>query len=72
MPLSPKLVQGVFLQAADHHSPGARAAILNRECSAGLELRWCFEVLMRAHVEFMGFLNEPVVGADGRAEPWLA
>ena len=39
MPLNPKRVQAVFLEAADYHDPAARAAILDRECSADLELR---------------------------------
>jgi eukaryotic-like serine/threonine-protein kinase len=72
MPLNPKRVQAVFLEAADYHDPVDRAAILDRECSAELELRGRVEALLRAHDEFNRFLNDPVVGSDGRARPWLA
>src|SRR5262249_16772124 len=39
MSLDPKRVQALFLEAADHHDPRERAAILDRECSADPELR---------------------------------
>jgi hypothetical protein len=51
MPLNPKRVQAVFLEATDYHDPVARAAILDRECSADLELRRRVEALLRAHDE---------------------
>ena len=34
MPLDPRRVQAVFLEAVDYHDPVDRAAILDRECSA--------------------------------------
>jgi hypothetical protein len=61
MPLDPRRVQAVFLEAADYHDPVDRAAILDRECPADLELRRHVEALLRAHDTFNGFLNEPVV-----------
>ena len=72
MPLDPKRVQAVFLEAAEYHDPADRAAILDRECSDDPELRERVEALLRAHDEFNSFLNDPVVGSDGRARPWLA
>jgi hypothetical protein len=60
MPLNPRRVQAVFLEAADYHDPVDRAAILDRECSAELELRGRVEALLRAHDEFNRFLNDPV------------
>ena len=64
MPLDPRRVQAVFLEAADYHDPADRAAILDRECSADLELRRRVEALLRAHDEFNSFFNDPVVTAD--------
>jgi hypothetical protein len=61
MPLNPKRVQAVFLEAADYHDPADRAAILDRACSADLELRRRVEALLRAHDEFNSFLNDPVL-----------
>jgi hypothetical protein len=72
MPLNPGRVQAIFLEAADYHDPVARAAILDQECSADPELRGRVEALARAHGHFNGFHHKPVVGYDGRAEPWLA
>jgi hypothetical protein len=72
MPLDPRRVQAIFLEAADYHDPVARAAILERECSADPELHGRVEALLRAREEFNRFLKEPVVGSDGRAKPWLA
>ena len=60
MPLDPKRVQAVFLEAADYHDPVARAAILDHERSADPELRRRVEALLRAHDEFNSFLNDPV------------
>ena len=34
MPLDPRRVQAVFLEAADYHDPVDLATILDRECSA--------------------------------------
>jgi hypothetical protein len=67
MPLDPRRVQDIILEAADYHDSVARAAILDRECSADPELHGAVEALLRAHEEFNMFLNEPVVGFDGRA-----
>jgi hypothetical protein len=61
MPLNPRRVQAVFLEAADYHDPVDRAAILDRECSDDPELRRRIEALLRAHDEFNSFLNDPVV-----------
>jgi eukaryotic-like serine/threonine-protein kinase len=61
MPLDPRRVQAVFLEAADCIDPVDRAAILDRECSADLELRRRVEALLKAHDEFNSFLNDPVV-----------
>jgi hypothetical protein len=69
MPLNPRRVQAVFLQAADYHDPADRAAILDRECSADADLRRRVEALLRAHDQFNRFLNDPVVvkaGSPGR------
>jgi hypothetical protein len=60
MPLDPRRVQTVFLDAADYHDPVDRAAILDRECSADVELRRRVEELLRAHDKFNSFLNDPV------------
>jgi hypothetical protein len=61
MPSNPKRVQAVFLVAAEGHDPVERAAILDRECSVDLELRGRVEALLRAHDQFNGFLDDPVV-----------
>jgi hypothetical protein len=62
-------VQAVFLEAADYHDPADRAAILDRECAADPKLRRRIEALLKAHDEFDGSLNEPVIGprAEHRA-----
>ena len=60
MPLDPKRVQAIFLEAADYHDPMARAAILDRECAADPELRERVESLLRAHDEFNSFANDLV------------
>jgi hypothetical protein len=74
MPLNPKRVQAVFLEAADYHDPTDRAAILDRACSANLELRRRVEALLRAHDEFNSFLNDPVLvtANPGRRKPLLS
>ena len=74
MPLNPRRVQAVFLEAADYDDPVNRAAILDRECSADPELRRRVEALLSAHDEVNGFLNDPVVvTADpGRRKPLLS
>jgi hypothetical protein len=60
MPLDPRRVQAVFLEAADCHDPVGRAAILDRECSADSELCLRVEALFRAHDEASSFANDPV------------
>ena len=67
-------MQASFLEAADYHDPADRAAILDRECSADLELRRRVEALLRAHDEFNSFLNDPVVLTAnlGRRKPLLS
>jgi hypothetical protein len=72
MPLNRKRVQSIFMQAADYYEPSARGAFLDRECAAELELRGRIEAFLRAHDQFKRFLNDPVVGSNGRAKPWLA
>ena len=74
MPLDPKRVQAVFLEAADYHDPVDRGAILDRECSADPELRRRVEALLRAHDEFNSFLNDSVVLTAnlGRRKPLLS
>ena len=73
MPLNPRRVQAVFLEAADYDEPVDRAAILDRECPVDLELRRRVEALLRAHDQFNGFLNDPVVTANpGRRKPLLS
>ena len=67
MPLDAKRVQAIFLEAAEHHDPVNRVAILDRECSADPELRRRVEALLRAHDEFNSFLNDPVVVTAGSA-----
>jgi hypothetical protein len=68
MPLRPKRVQAVFLEAADYHDPVDRAAILDRECSADLGLRRRVEALLRAHDQFNRFLNDPVIVTGSSAQ----
>jgi hypothetical protein len=72
MPLNPKRVQAVFLEAADYHDPVDRAPILDRECSDDLVLRRRVEALLKAHDEFQSVLNEPVVVTANPAgrNPW--
>ena len=60
MPLEPRRVQAVFLEAADYHDPVDRAAILDRECLADLELRRRVEEILRAHDAFSSFVYDPV------------
>jgi hypothetical protein len=68
MPLNPRRVQAVFLEAADYDDPVDRAAILDRECLVDLELRRRVEALLRAHDEFNSFANDPV----GPAVAWIS
>jgi hypothetical protein len=61
MPLDPRRVQAVFLEAADYHDPADRDAILDRKCSADGKLRQRVEALLRAHDQFNELLNQPFV-----------
>ena len=65
MPLNPRRVQAIFLEAADCHDLADRAMILDRECLDDADLRRRVEALLRAHDEFNNFLNEPVVVTVG-------
>jgi hypothetical protein len=62
MPLDPKRVQAVFLEAVNYHDRVERHAILHRECGEDDELRRRVEALLKAHDEFNGFLNQPFIG----------
>jgi eukaryotic-like serine/threonine-protein kinase len=62
MPLDPKRVQAVFLEAVNYHDSVEREAILHRECGQDEELRRRVEALLRAHDQFNDFLNQPFVG----------
>ena len=72
MPLDPKRVQAVFLEAANHHDLAYRAAILDRECMGDSELRQRVEALLKAHDQFNDFVNQPLVGPGGRAPRFYA
>jgi len=67
MPLNPKRVQAVFLEAANYHDLAKRAAILDRECMGDAELRQRIEALLKAHDRFNDFANQPLVGPGGWA-----
>ena len=73
MPLDPRRVQAVFLEAADYHDPVDRAAILDRECSADLRLCQRVEALLRAHDQLNGFRIDPdvITTKPGRRKPLL-
>ena len=70
MPLDPQRVQAIFLQAASHHDPTGRGAILERECDGDSELRQRIEALLKAHDRFNDFADKPPVGPDDRTTPW--
>jgi len=65
MPLNPKRVQAVFLEAANYHDLADRDAILDRECLRDSELRKRIDALLKAHDRFNDFVNQPPVGPDG-------
>jgi hypothetical protein len=67
MPLNPKRVQDVFLEATSYHDLAHRAAILDRECAGDSELHKRVEALLKAHDRFNDFVNQPLLGPDGRA-----
>jgi len=64
MPLDPKRVQAVFLEAVNHDDLAERTAILNRECRGDSEMRQRVEALLKAHDRFTDFVNQPLVGPD--------
>jgi hypothetical protein len=72
MPLAPRRVQAVFLEAANYHHLADRAAILDRECMGDSESRTRIEALLNAHDRFNDFVNQPLAGSAGRARPWFA
>jgi len=49
MPLDPKRVQAIFLEAANYHDLAERAAIVDRECMGDSVLRKRIEALLKAH-----------------------
>ncbi len=71
MPLDPKRVQAVFLEAASYHDPVDRAAVLDRECLADTELRLRIEALLRAHDQYDQFVKQPLDDSAARDRPWL-
>jgi hypothetical protein len=66
MPPDPRRVQALFLKAADGHDRADCAAILDRACSADLELRRRVEALLRAHDEINSFADDPVDPTEAR------
>jgi eukaryotic-like serine/threonine-protein kinase len=70
MPLDPQRVQAIFLEAASHHDPTSRGAILDRECNGDSELRQRIEALLKAHDRFNDFADKPPEGPDDRTTPW--
>ena len=72
MPLDPKRVQAVFLEAVNDHDHADRAAILDRECVGDSVLQRRVEALLRAHDKFNDFVNQPPVGTGGRAPRFYA
>jgi hypothetical protein len=70
MPLDPKRVQAIFLEAANYHELADRAAILDRQCMGDSELSQRVEALLKAHDRFNDFANQPLAGPNSRS-PWL-
>jgi len=57
--------------------PGAhytedRVAILDRECSADVELCPHFKAVLEAQYQINDSLKQPCLGSDDREKPWLA
>jgi hypothetical protein len=52
MPLDPKRVQSIFLEAANYHELADRIAILDRECMGDSELSQRVEALLKVHDRF--------------------
>src|SRR5262249_27335606 len=59
MPVDPKRVQEVFLEAVGHPDSASRAAILERECAADRPLRDRVEALLRAPDESLRRAEAP-------------
>ncbi len=70
MPLDPQRVQSIFLEAASHHDPTGRGAILDRECDGDFELRQRIAALLKAHDRFIDFVNHPIASTNYRMTPW--
>src|SRR5262249_15854261 len=64
MPVDPKRVQSVFLAAVEATDPAARAAALDRECGADVELRQRVAALLHAHDHPASFLKKPAGHSD--------
>ncbi len=62
MLLDAKRVQAVFLSAVECHDPGARAVVLDRECSTDAELLRRVEALLLAHDQPDSLLDQPIIG----------
>jgi len=67
MPFDPTRAQAIFLETVNYHDFAERAAILDRECMGDSELRKRADALLKAHDQFNDFVNQPLVGPDGRA-----
>ena len=72
MPLDPRRVLADFLAAADYNDPVDRVAILDRECSADVELCPHFKAVLEAQYQINDSLKQPCLGSDDREKPWLA
>jgi hypothetical protein len=72
MPLDPRRVKAVFLEAADYHDPADREIVLQRACGQDGDLRGRVEALLKAHDRFVEFVNQPLTDSGVRARPWLA
>jgi serine/threonine protein kinase/tetratricopeptide (TPR) repeat protein len=68
MPVDPRRVQSLFLEAVEHAAPADRAAVLDRGCGSDAELRRRVEALLRAHDEPDSRLDRPVVAPPGPPE----
>ena len=64
--------QAIFLETVNYHDFAERAAILDRECMGDSELRKRADALLKAHDQFNDFVNQPLVGPDGRAPRFCA
>ena len=64
----PEIVQAVFLAAVERPVPD-RAALLDRECGANVELRQRVEALLQAHDKPGSFLESAGVGVSAPIAP---